>query len=178
MPGGGAPLVLLAAGGTGGHLFPAEALAEALARRGLTVELATDERAERYGKSFPARRIHIIASDTVRSRNLVALARTGAIMSRALLRAYILLGHIRPAVVVGFGGYPTLPPVLAATWRRIPTVIHEQNAVMGRAKKLLAPRVSAINPASTAPGTSGDNRRLTRARTIVPAQIKTNVNAA
>jgi UDP-N-acetylglucosamine--N-acetylmuramyl-(pentapeptide) pyrophosphoryl-undecaprenol N-acetylglucosamine transferase len=142
--GGAAPLVLLAAGGTGGHLFPAEALAEALARRGMTVDLATDERAERYGKRFPARQIHVIASETLRSRNPVALARTGAIMSLALMRATLLLGRLKPDVVVGFGGYPTLPPVLAATLRRIPTVIHEQNAVMGRANKLLAPRVSAI----------------------------------
>jgi UDP-N-acetylglucosamine--N-acetylmuramyl-(pentapeptide) pyrophosphoryl-undecaprenol N-acetylglucosamine transferase len=145
MPGAGAaPLVLLAAGGTGGHLFPAEALAEALARRGLTVDLATDERAERYGKRFPARQIHVIASETLRGRNIVGLARTGAVMSLALLRALILMGRIKPGVVVGFGGYPTLAPVLAASWRRIPTVIHEQNAVMGRANRLLAPRVSAI----------------------------------
>jgi UDP-N-acetylglucosamine--N-acetylmuramyl-(pentapeptide) pyrophosphoryl-undecaprenol N-acetylglucosamine transferase len=144
MPGGAAPLVLLAAGGTGGHLFPAEALAEALARRGLTIDLATDERAERYGKRFPARQIHVIASETVRARNPVSFARTGAIMSVALLRATLMLGRIKPAVVVGFGGYPTVAPVLAATWRRVPTIIHEQNAVMGRANKLLAPRVSAI----------------------------------
>jgi len=145
MPGGGAaPLALLAAGGTGGHLFPAEALAQALAGRGLTVDLATDERAERYGKRFPARQVHVIASETLRSRNPVSLARTGVIMGLALLRANLLLGRIKPGVVVGFGGYPTLPPVLAATWRRIPTIIHEQNAVMGRANKLLAPRVSAI----------------------------------
>jgi UDP-N-acetylglucosamine--N-acetylmuramyl-(pentapeptide) pyrophosphoryl-undecaprenol N-acetylglucosamine transferase len=150
MPGGAAPLVLLAAGGTGGHLFPAEALAEALGRRGATIDLATDERAQRYGKRFPARQIHVIASETLRARNVVALARTGAIMSVALLRAYLLLGRIRPDVVVGFGGYPTLPPVLAATLRRIPTVIHEQNAVMGRANKLLAARVRAI--ATSFPG--------------------------
>jgi UDP-N-acetylglucosamine--N-acetylmuramyl-(pentapeptide) pyrophosphoryl-undecaprenol N-acetylglucosamine transferase len=143
-PGGDAPLVLLAAGGTGGHLFPAEALAEALARRGVTIELATDARAERYGKRFPARQIHIIPSETVRGRNPVALARTGAILGFGLLRAHRLLGRIRPAVVVGFGGYPTLPPVLAATLRGIPTIIHEQNAVMGRANRLLARRVSAI----------------------------------
>ena len=144
MQGAAAPLVLLAAGGTGGHLFPAEALAEALARRGCTIDLATDDRAERYGKRFPARQIHVIASETVRSRNPLSLARTGTIMSLALLRASLLLRRIKPAVVVGFGGYPTLAPVLAATWRRIPTIIHEQNAVMGRANTFLAPRVRAI----------------------------------
>jgi UDP-N-acetylglucosamine--N-acetylmuramyl-(pentapeptide) pyrophosphoryl-undecaprenol N-acetylglucosamine transferase len=145
MPGGAAaPLVLLAAGGTGGHLFPAEALAEALARRGVTVELVTDARAERYGGRFPAQRIHVIASETLRGRNIVAFARTATVMSIALARAYLLLARLKPAAVVGFGGYPTLPPLLAATLRRIPTVIHEQNAVMGRANKFLAPRVRAI----------------------------------
>jgi UDP-N-acetylglucosamine--N-acetylmuramyl-(pentapeptide) pyrophosphoryl-undecaprenol N-acetylglucosamine transferase len=143
-PGRGAPLVLLAAGGTGGHLFPAEALAEALFGRRVSVDLATDARAERYGKRFPAGRIHMIPSETLRGRSLVALARTGAILGYGTLRAYRLLGRIRPAAVVGFGGYPTIPPVLAAIGRRIPTIIHEQNAVMGRANKLLAPRVSAI----------------------------------
>ncbi len=148
--GGSAPLVLLAAGGTGGHLFPAEALAEALARRGATIELATDERAERYGKRFPGRQIHVIASETFRGRGVAALARTGAIMSVALARAFLLIGRIKPAVVVGFGGYPTVPPVLAASLRRIPTIIHEQNAVMGRANTFLAPRVTAI--ATSFPG--------------------------
>jgi UDP-N-acetylglucosamine--N-acetylmuramyl-(pentapeptide) pyrophosphoryl-undecaprenol N-acetylglucosamine transferase len=138
------PLVLLAAGGTGGHLFPAEALAEALARRDVVVDLATDERAERYGKKFPARETHIIPSDTVRSRTPIALARTALTLGRGLLRAYRLLRRIRPAAVVGFGGYPTLPPVGAATVARIPTVIHEQNAVMGRANRQLAPHVTAI----------------------------------
>ncbi len=140
----GAPLVLLAAGGTGGHLFPAEALAEALARRGVAVDLATDHRAERYGGRFPARAVHIIPSDTVRARNPIALARTALALGRGLLRAYFLLRRIRPAVVVGFGGYPTLPPLGAATVLRIPSIIHEQNAVMGRANRQLAPRVTAI----------------------------------
>jgi UDP-N-acetylglucosamine--N-acetylmuramyl-(pentapeptide) pyrophosphoryl-undecaprenol N-acetylglucosamine transferase len=141
---GGSPLVLLAAGGTGGHLFPAEALAAALARRGVTVDLATDHRAERYGKSFPAREIHIVPSDTVRARNPVALTRTALTLGRGLLRAYLVLRRIRPAAVVGFGGYPTLPSVGAATLLKIPTIIHEQNAVMGRANRQLAPRVTAI----------------------------------
>ena len=144
MADGGAPLVLLAAGGTGGHLFPAEALAEALARRGIAVDLATDARGGRYGGKFPARQIHVIPSATVRARDPVSLAHTGAVLGIGLLRACRLLGRLKPAAVVGFGGYPTVPPLVAASVRKIPTIIHEQNAVMGRANRLLAPRVSAI----------------------------------
>jgi UDP-N-acetylglucosamine--N-acetylmuramyl-(pentapeptide) pyrophosphoryl-undecaprenol N-acetylglucosamine transferase len=141
---GAAPLVLLAAGGTGGHLFPAEALAEALGKRGVIVDLATDDRAERYGKKFPARQIHIIASETVRGRNPIALARTAALIGIGSVQAWRLIGRLKPAAVVGFGGYPTVPPVLAATLRKVPALIHEQNAVMGRANRFLAPRVDAI----------------------------------
>ena len=138
------PLVLLAAGGTGGHLFAAEALAEALSRRGIAVALATDHRAERYGKAFPARDIHVIASATVRGRNPLSLARAAAMLGIGTMQGLRLLARMRPSAVVGFGGYPTIPPVLAATLRKIPTVIHEQNAVMGRANRFLAPRVNAI----------------------------------
>jgi UDP-N-acetylglucosamine--N-acetylmuramyl-(pentapeptide) pyrophosphoryl-undecaprenol N-acetylglucosamine transferase len=148
MPGGS--LALLAAGGTGGHLFPAEALSLALARRGLRVQLATDERATRYGAEFPAEAIHLIPSETVRGRNPLALARTGALIGAGTVKAWLLIGRLRPAAVVGFGGYPTIPPVLAATFRGVPTVIHDANAVIGRANRFLAPRVSAI--ATTFPG--------------------------
>jgi UDP-N-acetylglucosamine--N-acetylmuramyl-(pentapeptide) pyrophosphoryl-undecaprenol N-acetylglucosamine transferase len=140
----GAPLVLLAAGGTGGHLFPAEALAAVLARRGILVDLVTDERAERYGTAFPARNLHLVASATVRGRDPFSLARTATLLGVGTVQALRLIGRIRPSAVVGFGGYPTVPPVLAATLRRVPTLIHEQNAVMGRANRLLAPRVTAI----------------------------------
>src|SRR5947209_9037274 len=141
---GGTPLVLLAAGGTGGHLFPAEALAEALARRGIAVELATDARGGRYGGRFPARQVHVIPSATVRAKNPLSLARTAAMLGLGLVKAHALLGRIKPNAVVGFGGYPTVPPVLSATWRGLLTLIHEQNAVMGRANRLLASRVDAI----------------------------------
>ena len=138
----GAPLVLLAAGGTGGHLFPAEALATALAKRGAVVELATDHRAAHF--KFPARDVHLIPSATLRARNPFAMARTSALLALGTAKAWALLGRIKPSVVVGFGGYPTVPPLLAANWRGIPTVLHEQNGVMGRANRILAPRVTAI----------------------------------
>jgi UDP-N-acetylglucosamine--N-acetylmuramyl-(pentapeptide) pyrophosphoryl-undecaprenol N-acetylglucosamine transferase len=135
-------LVLLAAGGTGGHLFPAEALAYVLAKRGLTVELATDHRAAHF--KFPARAVHLIPSATVRGRSPVALARAGGLLALGTLKAWGLIGRVRPAVVVGFGGYPTVPPLLAASWRGVPTVLHEQNGVMGRANRMLAARVTNI----------------------------------
>jgi len=138
------PLVLLAAGGTGGHLFPAEALAEVLTRRGISVDLATDHRAERYGSKFPARAVHIIASETLRGRDPLSLARAAARLGVGLIQALRVLGGIKPAAIVGFGGYPTVPPVAAGTLRNIPTLIHEQNAVIGRANRLLASRVTAI----------------------------------
>ena len=138
------PIILLAAGGTGGHLFPAEALAAALAKRGVAVELATDDRAARYGGSFPPATVHVIPSDTFRSRSPGAVVRTGATLAWGVARSLLLLRRLRPAAVIGFGGYPTIPPVMAAGLARIPSLIHEQNAVMGRANRLLAPRVTAI----------------------------------
>jgi len=142
MSSGAPPLVLLAAGGTGGHLFPAEALAIVLEKRGLTVDLATDARAAHY--KFPARAIHLIPSATVRGRNPLALARTAALLTLGIAKAWALIGRIRPNVVVGFGGYPTVPPLMAASMRGVPSVLHEQNGVMGRANRLLAPRVTKI----------------------------------
>jgi len=149
-----APLVLLAAGGTGGHLFPAEALASALKRRGIEVDLATDERATRYGQDFPARETHVIPSATIRGRDPLSMAKTVVTLGIGAMKALRLMNRVRPAAVVGFGGYPTLPPVLAATLRRIPTVIHDANAVMGRANRMLSSRVSAI--ATSFPGMTLD----------------------
>src|SRR6476660_1525662 len=100
-------LVLLAAGGTGGHLFPAEALAVALARRGIVVDLATDERATRYGHDFPARAMHVIPSATIRGRDPVSLAKTAGLLGFGAAKALLLLRRIKPVAVVGFGGYPT-----------------------------------------------------------------------
>jgi len=137
-----APLVLLAAGGTGGHLFPAEALASALQKRGATVDLATDARVAHF--KFSARAVHLIPSATLRGTDPFNLVRTAALLALGTAKAWAMLGRVRPTVVVGFGGYPTVPPLWAASLRGIPTVVHEQNGVMGRANRALAPRVTAI----------------------------------
>jgi UDP-N-acetylglucosamine--N-acetylmuramyl-(pentapeptide) pyrophosphoryl-undecaprenol N-acetylglucosamine transferase len=139
-----AKTILLSAGGTGGHLFPAEALSHELMARGWTVHLATDERANRYAGEFPATAVHAVASATFGDKNPIALARSFWRIWQGVRQASALIAKIKPAAVVGFGGYPTLPPLYAATRRSIPTLIHEQNAVMGRANKALAKRVTAI----------------------------------
>ncbi len=172
----GRPLVLLAAGGTGGHLFPAEALSVALGQRGVRVHLATDARATRYGAQFPAEAIHVIASETVRGRNPIALAKTAAALGFGIGQAYRLLGRVGPAAVVGFGGYPTIPPVFAATLRRIPTVIHDSNAVIGRANRLLSGRATAI--ATTFPGVLADTPQLAAKATHTGNPVRPAVIAA
>ena len=168
--------VLLAAGGTGGHLFPAESLAAALVRRGVGVQLATDTRATRYGEAFPASAVHVIPSATVRGRDPLSLARTAGLLGYGTWAAWRVLARLRPAIVVGFGGYPTVPPVLAATLRAIPTLIHEQNGVMGRANRLLAPRVTAI--ATGFPGVVDKAPRLSTKATHTGNPVRPAVVAA
>ena len=137
-------IVLLAAGGTGGHLFPAEALAHELKAGGWSVHLVTDSRAERFAGKFPADEIHIVPSATIGSKNPFSVAKSLLTLWKGIRAARKLMARLKPKVVVGFGGYPTLPPLLAATGMGIPSMIHEQNAVMGRANKALASRVKAI----------------------------------
>lgn len=137
-------VALLAAGGTGGHLFPAEALAGELGRRGWQVHLATDRRAARFIDGFSAEAVHTVEAATFGSKNPLAMMRSAWTIWRGVRQASALIGRLSPRVVVGFGGYPTLPPVYAATRRGVPTLVHEQNAVMGRANRALARRVQAV----------------------------------
>jgi UDP-N-acetylglucosamine--N-acetylmuramyl-(pentapeptide) pyrophosphoryl-undecaprenol N-acetylglucosamine transferase len=156
-------LILLAAGGTGGHLFPAQSLACALLARGARVQLATDERALNYGGEFPAEATHEIASATPMGGGLGAKARAALVLGKGVLQAYGLLGRIKPRALVSFGGYPTVPPALAATLRGVPLILHEQNAVMGRANKFLSQRAKII--ASGFPNIDGLTPEL-RARVV------------
>lgn len=154
------PLILVCAGGTGGHLFPAEALSVALSKRGCLVDLVTDERAEKYGRAFPARATHIVESATIGSKSPLALAKTAFTLGRGYLHARKIIRVLKPSAVIGFGGYPTLPPMFAATQLGVPTIIHDQNAVMGRANRQLSGRVTAI--ATSFPGVLDGDPALAR----------------
>ena len=138
------PIVMLAAGGTGGHLFPAQALAEELSRHNINVHLLTDERVHDYGKAFPAVETHIIPSASLSLSDPVRIPQRLLRLYSGYRAAKRVFRKHAPQAVVGFGGYPSLPPVMAAAKAGIPTLVHEQNAVLGRANKLLATRVTAI----------------------------------
>ncbi len=169
-------LILLAAGGTGGHLFPAEALGVELMKRGLRVRLATDARALRYSGLFTRDTIDVVPSETVRGRNPLSLARTGLTLAAGIMVALYLLRKLKPAAVVGFGGYPTLPPLIAARLLGIPSIVHEANAVLGRANRFLSRRVSAI--ATSLPGVLDRDPGLASKTTTVGMPMRPAILAA
>ena len=136
-------LVVLAAGGTGGHMFPAEALASALLNRGCRVALITDRRGQAFTERLPGVALHRIPAGRL-GAGIVQKALGLAEILIGTLAAGKLLRALRPAVAVGFGGYPSVPTMLGARRQRVATVLHEQNALVGRANRLLAPRVSRI----------------------------------
>lgn len=136
-------LILLSAGGTGGHMFPAAALAQDLLSRGYRVALATDARGRKFEANFGGVAIYTLSAGTL-GAGLLGKVRGVATLGMGILQARRLIERLQPAIVVGFGGYPSVPAVYAAQRRRISTIIHEQNAVMGRANTLLAPRADRI----------------------------------
>lgn len=142
-------LIVLAAGGTGGHLFPAQALAESLIARGYDIHLMTDERVRDYGKNFPASLTHIVHAASPSLKKPMSLLK----LYGGYRKAKSILRRLQPLAVAGFGGYPSFPPLMAAASLDIPTIVHEQNAVMGRANKFLAGRVDAV--ASSFPQITG-----------------------
>ncbi|SMF71016.1 UDP-N-acetylglucosamine-N-acetylmuramylpentapeptide N-acetylglucosamine transferase [Tistlia consotensis] len=146
-------LAVLAAGGTGGHLFPAKALAQALLARGWRVALITDERGGGFGPDLPQVEVYRISAAGLAGGSVVRKLRGFAKLAYGTFEAWSRLGRLKPAVAVGFGGYPSVPTILAAHRRRIPIVLHEQNQIAGRANRLLAGRAKAIG--LSFPETSG-----------------------
>src|ERR1700754_3370719 len=170
------PLILLAAGVTGGHLFPAEELGVELIRRGFRVRLATDSRALRYSGLFSRDTIDVVPSETVRGRTPWSLARTGLLLAAGTAVSLNLMRRLKPRAVVGFGGYPTLPPRLAAKMFGVPGIIHEANAVLGRANRFLSSRVSAI--ATSLPGVLDRDPALAAKTTTVGTPMRPAILAA
>jgi UDP-N-acetylglucosamine--N-acetylmuramyl-(pentapeptide) pyrophosphoryl-undecaprenol N-acetylglucosamine transferase len=135
--------VILAAGGTGGHMVPAHALAAELKSRGHGVGLVTDERGAKIPGLFEDVPVHILPAGRIGGGPIAWLKAVGSVIA-GRREAKKLYRSFRPDVVVGFGGYPAFPALLAASSLRIPTILHEQNAVLGRVNRLLAGDAAAI----------------------------------
>lgn len=150
-------LIILAAGGTGGHVFPAEALARELLGRGLRVALMTDQRGGKFSDDLPIPVYRTRASKL--GKGLFGKARSILEMGIGILQARSRLKKLKPAAVVGFGGYPSVPTLYAAAQMNIPILLHEQNAVLGRANRVMMnkakiiatsfPHVAGLKPGNT-----------------------------
>ncbi|SHH74376.1 UDP-N-acetylglucosamine--N-acetylmuramyl-(pentapeptide) pyrophosphoryl-undecaprenol N-acetylglucosamine transferase [Cognatishimia maritima] len=139
------PLLVIAAGGTGGHMFPAQALAEAMLAKGWRVKLSTDARGARYTGGFPEQvEIEEVSSATFARGGLAAKAMVPLRILGGVMGAVMKLRKDKPSVVVGFGGYPTIPAMGAALLLGLPRMIHEQNGVLGRVNELFAKRVDLV----------------------------------
>jgi UDP-N-acetylglucosamine--N-acetylmuramyl-(pentapeptide) pyrophosphoryl-undecaprenol N-acetylglucosamine transferase len=139
------PLLVIAAGGTGGHMFPAQSLAEEMLARGWRVVLATDARGARYARGFPdAVPVEVLPSATPARGGLLARAAVPFRIAAGIAGAVLNFRRDRPAAVAGFGGYPSIPALGGALALRLPRLIHEQNGVLGRVNERFATRVDAV----------------------------------
>ncbi|TNE42133.1 MAG: undecaprenyldiphospho-muramoylpentapeptide beta-N-acetylglucosaminyltransferase [Alphaproteobacteria bacterium] len=145
--------IVIAAGGTGGHLFPAQSLSQEMVKRGYDVTIITDERGMAWEKAFEGAIMVVSSSATPYRRGLLGKIGAALTIGRAVIRNFFRLGRIKPLYVIGFGGYPSIPPMVAAILRGVPRMIHEQNGVMGRANRALASRMTAV--AVTVPSPKG-----------------------
>ncbi|TVR83198.1 MAG: undecaprenyldiphospho-muramoylpentapeptide beta-N-acetylglucosaminyltransferase [Rhodospirillales bacterium] len=165
-----APLIVLAAGGTGGHLFPAEALARTLLSRGARPVLVTDRRGGDIGGGLAELETYRLRAAGVAGKGLVARITGVGQVGIGVVQARRLLRRLSPAAAVGFGGYASLPATLAASLLRMPLLVHEQNAVLGRANRLLAGRVDRLATAFPTPRFLGDTLLSKAVHTGMPVR--------
>ena len=135
--------IIITTGGTGGHIFPAESIAKGLVDAGYEVLFITDKRGAEYRKLTEIS-THIISAASVTGQNLWGKIKSSFKLLLGMYQAAFFMVRQKPDLVIGVGGYASLPAVLAAQFLRIPTVVHEQNAVLGRANRMLAPRVKFV----------------------------------
>ncbi|MFN7281542.1 MAG: undecaprenyldiphospho-muramoylpentapeptide beta-N-acetylglucosaminyltransferase [Brevundimonas sp.] len=166
-------LCVVAAGGTGGHMFPAEALAREMAARGWRVVLATDQRGEQYAHAFPAE--ERLALDAATGSGVLGLLKAGPVIVSGVNQARRLFAMLGVDVVVGFGGYPSAPALIAAILQKRPTVIHEQNAVLGRTNRILAPYVGTV--ASSFPTLVRASASVKARAQVVGAPVRADIRA-
>ncbi|CAN5278777.1 undecaprenyldiphospho-muramoylpentapeptide beta-N-acetylglucosaminyltransferase [soil metagenome] len=167
-------LAVVAAGGTGGHLFPAEALARTLSDRGWRIVLATDSRGAQYAADFPAEERLALEASTFSLRDPIKALNGGLKVLAGVRQAQAAFRRLKPSVVVGFGGYPSLPAVLAAG-SRIPTLIHEQNAILGRTNRFLSGRVRKV--ACAFPNLGGASAAVQAAAVTVGNPVRPEIRA-
>ncbi|MBS0277271.1 MAG: undecaprenyldiphospho-muramoylpentapeptide beta-N-acetylglucosaminyltransferase [Proteobacteria bacterium] len=136
--------IVLATGGTGGHLFPAQALAAELTKRGRKIVVMTDARGTQYPTYFPGASIEIVPAAAFSDRSLLGLLKAPFEIIAGVLVSLAKLSRIKPAAVIGFGGYPSVPVMIAACVSRRPTAILAPDAVLGRANRLVADYVRVI----------------------------------
>lgn len=168
-----AKVCIVAAGGTGGHMFPAEALARELTSRGWRIVLATDRRGEQYAHAFPAEgRLEL---DAATGRGLVGLLKAGLAIMKGVAQARAAFAARGADVVVGFGGYPSAPALIAAISQKRPVLIHEQNAVLGRTNRLLAPHARVV--ASAFPTLGRASETVKRRARLVGNPVRPDIRA-
>ena len=138
------PLVVLAAGGTGGHVYPAESLAAEMLNRNYRLVLITDCRGDAYGGVLGDLDTYRVRSSGVAGKNIIAKIKSVPEIAVGVWQAHKILSQLQPNVVIGFGGYASIPTMVAASFGSYKTAIHEQNAIFGRANRLLAPRVDRV----------------------------------
>lgn len=161
--------IVLAAGGTGGHVFPAQALADTLRKRGFAVAMVTDDRGGDLQHKFPGIQVHRVKAGGIAGKSLFARIKSVIALGLGTLAARSILKRLQPVCVIGFGGYASVPAVMAA-FGQFPTIIHEQNAVLGRANRLLASRAHRIATAFSTVGSLSDSDSEKAVQTGMPVR--------
>ncbi len=168
------PFILLSAGGTGGHISPASALASELIKRGVRVELVTDTRGSKYTNMFTDIPVHVVKSGTAYA-GIIGKIKGAVKLAIGMAQSFTLVKKLKPDAVIGFGGYPSVPAVFAAQIKGIPTGLHEQNAIIGKANIFLAPKARFIALSLPLPERMDFSNHITSKATITGNPVRPEI---